>query len=369
MSQRQLQAQRILGAADHALGQRRFAEALAQYKAVFQMGFESWAIHVNAAQCCKRMGDIEGAFRHFERGFRIKRRPDLWARGAAEARVAGDEARLSLTYRRNLSDQLAWLRAQGEIDWFDAALEDDLRKGVLTGKTRALRDGCSHYPEISSPCEILSPDAVIERVELSGKPGDCFFILDNVLTGEGRQALLDQLLKAAIWFDVRDERGYLGAHLHEGFATPFVLGLAREMQATISRLAEPVEVAQLWAFRYLQESQGIDIHADQGDWNLNIWPVDETHLQEGDGVGGMTLYDLRIGEDIAFEDYNARPELNRGRIAASGAAEHVVPYRGNRAVLFPSKYLHKTNAARFSDSHEGRRINVTMMADRAVAAA
>lgn len=65
-----------------------------------------------------------------------------------------------------------------------------------------------------------------------------------------------------------------------------------------------------------------------------------------------------------FEQYNSQPELNRARIERANAHSHVVPYRGNRAVVFPSKYLHKTNAATFSNAFAGRRINMTLMADK-----
>jgi hypothetical protein len=38
-----------------------------------------------------------------------------------------------------------------------------------------------------------------------------------------------------------------------------------------------------------------------------------------------------------------------------------VPYRGNRAVIFNSDLFHKTDAIRFREGYENRRINVTLL--------
>lgn len=361
-------AQQTLAQADRALAARGYGAALSAYRSVLGMGFESWAIHVNTAQCLKRMGALEAAFRHYERAFALKRRPGDW-QGPLPPGVAAAEP-VSETYLRQLIDQLGWLQAQGQIGWFGGEVASELRFLLAGGGrdrvspwSKALTQLCAHRVVAEVPEAIMNPAARVTRVPLSGGEGDAFYIFDDVLTPEARAALLAELLGSTYWFDARAERRYLGAHLHDGFSTPLVLALSQAMQAAISARVGQVAMAQLWAFRYLEESGGIDIHADQGDWNLNIWPVDEAQLLEAGGEGGMTLYDLKIGADIPFEQYNARPDLNRERIAAAGAAAHVVPYRGNRAVLFPSRYLHKTNAARFADHHEGRRINVTMMAD------
>lgn len=373
MNRREI-AQQRLAQADQALAARGYGAALSAYRSVLGMGFESWAIHINTAQCLKRTGQLQAAFGHYERAFALKRRPSDWRTGGRDAlppAVATAEP-VTETYLRQLIAQLNWLQAEDRIDWFDEAVASELRfllagggRGRISPWSKALTQLCAHRVEAAVPGVIMNPEARVTRVPLSGGEGDAFYILDDVLTPQARTALLAELLGNTYWFDARADRRYLGAHLHDGFSTPLVLALAQAMQAAISARVGQVAMAQLWAFRYLEDSDGIDIHADQGDWNLNIWPVDECHLSQAGGEGGMTLYDLRIGADIPFELYNARPDLNRARIEAAGARAHVVPYRGNRAVLFPSRYLHKTNAARFADSHEGRRINVTMMADRA----
>ncbi|WP_138468828.1 hypothetical protein [Poseidonocella sp. HB161398] len=342
MQDRQLRAERLLAAADGALAAGAHGAALERYRQVFAMGLESWPMHVNAAQCLKRQGDLAAAFAHFDRAFALKRlRP-----GRSAPREAANPLQL-----KHLEEQLGWLERTGRI------------AAQPAGGPAALAETCLLRAAPDIPETMLSERLSVQRIALSGGAGDAIYVIDNLLSPGALAGLAEQLLGSTFWFDARAERHYLGAHLHDGLATPFMLALARAMHAVTERLAGPVRVAQLWAFRYLRESRGIDIHADQGDWNLNLWPVSEAFLEPG-GQGGMTLWDLRIGADIPFAEYNARPDLNRSRIAAAGAAAHQVPYRGNRAVLFPSRYLHRTDAARFSEAFEGRRINVTMMADR-----
>ncbi|TPW27332.1 hypothetical protein FJU08_20200 [Martelella alba] len=370
-------AQRALADADRALMSRDFATALGGYDQVFAMGLESWPMHVNAAQCHKRLGDLESAFRHFDRAFEIRRRPHDWAQKRPPAAPAAREP-VNTVFVANLREQLAYIADHGGIDWFSPAIAEELGSverllsefygptgsGAIEAGTdwvRALLTLAPCRPAYQADMPLLSPDMRIEEVPLSGD--DRFYIIDNLFAPKALERLLDQLLRSTIWFDARAQRSYLGAHLHDGLATPFMLDVARTLRDVVERLVGPVVVAQLWAFRYLTNSKGIDIHADQGDWNLNVWPVSADNLLDNGDQGGMTIYDLRIGEDVPFDQYNSQPELNRSRIEKAKAASHIVPYRGNRAVVFPSKYLHKTNAAVFSDTFTGRRINVTLMAD------
>ncbi|WP_172328458.1 hypothetical protein [Mangrovicoccus sp. HB161399] len=341
MQDRHIRAHQLLASADRALSGQLYDLALERYGKVFGMGLESWPMHVNAAQCHKRRGDLDAAFAHFDRAFALKRQGRAAAPGGAANPVQ----------LAHLSEQLAWLERTGRIGQLPAESPTDLL------------EICVHRSVPAIPAQVLSGAMSVERIALSGGPGDAIYVIDSLLSPEALDGLMEQLLGSTFWFDARAERHYLGAHLHDGLATPFMLAVAKAMRQVMADLAGPLRIAQLWAFRYLRDSQGIDIHADQGDWNLNLWPVHERHLEPG-GTGGMTLWDLRIGRDIPFAQYNARPDLNRSRIEAAAAAAHRVPYRGNRAVLFPSKYLHRTDAARFSQSFEGRRINLTMMADR-----
>ncbi|KQV36975.1 hypothetical protein [Rhizobium sp. Root1204] len=383
MNTRQSDAQNLLVCADGALGHRDFSSALNLYNQVFSMGFESWPMHVNAAQCHKRLGDLDGAFRHFDRAFMIKRRPDSWA-GELPPNVApAPNEPTSAIFVSNLRDQLDHLKGLGQAPWYTDAVSGELaaagnflesaygRSGAgmldfISPWVTAMLKLAPNRPALSVDGDLLSTDMKIQEIPLYGGDGDRFYVIDNLFSPQALAGLLEQLLASTIWFDARPQRSYLGAHLHDGLATPLMLEVAKNLRGVVEKLVGNVVVAQLWAFRYLANSKGIDIHADQGDWNLNVWPVSEENLVDTGDQGGMTIYDLRIADDIPFDQYNSRPELNKARIERANAHAHVVPYRGNRAVVFPSKYLHKTNAATFANTFAGRRINLTLMADKAV---
>lgn len=382
MNARQQVAQQTLVAADRALGQRDFSSALGNYNRVFEMGLESWPMHVNAAQCHKRLGDLDSAFKHFDRAFMIKRQPDIWSGTLPpQPRPMPNEV-VTTVFVKNLQEQLEYLVSKEHLPWYPGPAASELeafRRMVELGYgacgsctvdlanpwMSALLRTAPHRSTPGAMDELLSSEMHISEIPLSGGEGDRFFVIDNLFNQPTLDGLLEQLLNSTIWFDSRAQRSYLGAHLHDGLATPFMLGVTKTLRDVVTTLVGNVAVAQLWAFRYLANSKGIDIHADQGDWNLNVWPISEEHLIETGDQGGMTIYDLRIADDIPFDQYNSQPDLNRERIERAKAVAHVVPYRGNRAVVFPSKYLHKTNAASFSDRFEGRRINVTLMADKA----
>jgi hypothetical protein len=48
-------------------------------------------------------------------------------------------------------------------------------------------------------------------------------------------------------------------------------------------------------------------------------------------------------------------------IRRSGARRVVVPYRANRAVIFNSDLIHRTDDIRFKHGYENRRINITYL--------
>lgn len=382
MNAKQEAAHRILVSADRALANRDFSTALGLYNEVFLMGFESWPMHVNTAQCLKRLGNLDRAFHHFDRAFMIKRRPDRWSRELPPDPGASPKEPVSAVFVSNLREQLDYLRRLGKLHWYSEAVSSELasvgrlletaygRSGAGTVDVgspwvKALLRLAPSRPALVSNGPLISTNVQIQEVPLSGGERDRFYIIDNLFTPVALEGVVEQLLTSTIWFDSRPQRSYLGAHLHDGLATPFMLDVANSLRGVVESLVGKVVVAQFWAFRYLANSKGIDIHADQGDWNLNVWPVSEQHLIDTGGQGGMTIYDLRIADDVPFDQYNSLPDLNKARIEQANAKAHVVPYRGNRAVVFPSKYLHKTNTATFADKFVGRRINVTLMADAA----
>ena len=91
---------------------------------------------------------------------------------------------------------------------------------------------------------------------------------------------------------------------------------------------------------------------------MNFWITpDDANLDPESG--GLVVYKREAPLEWDFEEYNKDQERIR---AFLGSSESVtVPYRQNRAVIFNSNLFHKTDAFRFKDGYENRRINITML--------
>lgn len=349
-----------------------FAGAEAIYAKLLAEGADSYALRVNLAQCLKRAGRWNEAIAGFEAGFRLRRCTPHG--GNAAVRVGALR-----TYQvEHLAEQLEYLRQAGIAEWFtdeDRAALFRLRKfmsdcyglsgqGVppdMTPRLAGIVIGCPSRPEVEAPPIIINPRAQVEAIE-AGPDGDLIHVVDGVFEPTALAALRTYLTQSTFWFDARPERGYVGAHLHDGLAGPLV----RDTATAVLDLARPyigsALIAQVWAFKYAPVAAGIDLHADQADMNINLWLTDESH--NIDCAGGMTIFGARVPENWNFGMYNASPEMGRAYLKKIGAVEHRIPYRGNRAIIFPSRLFHQTDAVRFQRDYDKRRINMTIMADR-----
>jgi hypothetical protein len=347
-----------------------FADARDIYAAQVARNPADDAAHINLAQCHKRLGDWPLAGRHFRAGFEARRR-------AARALAAP----LSAFRVEHLTEQLLWLRGIGQARHCDDATIGELarmarllrdcygphRAGPLpipfADDIVALVDGCPHWPDVPVPDILFNTEPRVTTI-LLGTDDDAIHVIDDVLTDDALTALRRFLIEATIWYDARPERRYLGAHLHDGLASDLMLRLIEDAPACFARFVGRVRIVQAWAFKYAPTAAGIDLHADQANWNFNIWPT-PTEANLDAATGGMTIAKFRAPPDWTFQQYNAAPERHHAMLAAQGIERMTIAYRGNRAVLFPSKYLHKTDDVRFSSAYDLRRINLTFMAEPA----
>ena len=107
---------------------------------------------------------------------------------------------------------------------------------------------------------------------------------------------------------------------------------------------------------------GIDVHADFAAINVNFWITPET-ANLNPKNGGLVVYDAEAPIDWTFKQYNASRESVQRRkfLTEHDSGKTVVPYNGNRIVLFNSSLFHETDTIEFKQGYENRRINVTML--------
>lgn len=164
-----------------------------------------------------------------------------------------------------------------------------------------------------------------------------------------------------------------------GFYHPLVLHFSAALQAAFPFI-QPHQLQNAWCYAYSNTpknigqslvpglsgstgvNEGIPSHADEARINFNMWlSKDDANLELGSG--GLVVWRKKPPANFAFEDYN---EINHNKgqlddfIATAGEPIRVA-HRQNRAVVFDSDFLHRSDSAKFKPGHANRRLNLTFL--------
>jgi hypothetical protein len=192
-------------------------------------------------------------------------------------------------------------------------------------------------------------------------------VIDDLLTPEALAALRAFCLRADVWKSPY-ANGYLGAFPEHGFAPPILAQIAEELRAAYPAIIADHPLLHFWAFKYDSTLHGIPAHADFAAVNVNFWITpDEANLDRDHG--GLVVWNVAAPQDWDFAKYNAADAEIAALLARREAEAITVPHRCNRAVIFDSDLFHATDAIDFRPGYESRRINVTLLFGRRVAAA
>jgi tetratricopeptide (TPR) repeat protein len=185
-------------------------------------------------------------------------------------------------------------------------------------------------------------------------------VVDNLLTDAALAALRRFCIGSTIW-STGYGSGYLGTFPEHGFSVPLLAQIAEEFRTVYSGICGDLPLKYAWAFAYdSRMDEGVHIHADDAAVNVNFWITpDEANLDPAHG--GLLVWDIPAPGDWDFTRFNRDQPAIRDFLARNNAKASTVPYRGNRAVIFDSNLLHKTDRIRFRDGLENRRINVTLL--------
>ncbi len=184
-------------------------------------------------------------------------------------------------------------------------------------------------------------------------------VVDNLLTVEALAALRRFCMGSAVWRTGYDS-GYLGAFPETGFSAPLLAQIAEEFRDVFSGICGDLPLKYAWAFKYDSSMEGVHIHADDAVVNVNFWITpDEANLDPQSG--GLLVWDVPAPKSWDFTRFNKDQAAIREFLDQNHAKSITVPYRGNRAVIFDSQLLHKTDRIRFRHGYDNRRINVTLL--------
>lgn len=265
-------------------------------------------------------------------------------------RLGADYDRVLEDYRRALADP-----ALPESPYERTALDPD-RYPLLTATWKRP----VHAPDPEPPAgAVVSPDLPWNEIEaryLAAQPNLAW--IDGLLTPAGLSALRAWCLESTIWNDLKV--GYLGAYMHDGFASRLMLRVAEELRERMPRVIGDLPLQTMWAYKYDPRHAGIGLHADEAKVNVNFWITpDEANLDPDSG--GLVVYTHDAPPDWGFRQFNSDPGSIQRYLESVGSGAVRVPYRTNRAVLFDSDLFHETDRFQFRPGYENRRINVTLL--------
>ncbi len=188
-------------------------------------------------------------------------------------------------------------------------------------------------------------------------------VIDDVLTQPALASLRRFCIESTVWFENRYGYGRLGAFFRDGFNCPLLVQIAEEFQSALPKIIDRNPLQQLWAFKNEPQQPATLPHADFAMINVNFWLApEEANLDEN--TGGMIIYDVPTPPEWNFATYNTRGDVIADYLMRKRARWIRIPYRSNRAIIFNSRYFHKTDVIDFSPKFEDRRVNVTLLYGR-----
>jgi hypothetical protein len=185
-------------------------------------------------------------------------------------------------------------------------------------------------------------------------------VLDDFLTPEALARLRRYCAGSTIWKRVYDA-GYIGATPEDGFASPLLAQIVEEIEVVYAPLLKGQRFRYLGAFKYDSElSTGTNTHADFSAVNVNLYITpDEANLASD--RGGMVIWDLGARSEDELRYYNTHEHELYELLDRTGAKEHHIAHRANRAVIFESSHFHKTDDCSFKEGYLNKRINVSFL--------
>ncbi len=236
-------------------------------------------------------------------------------------------------------------------------LGEDYNTAIYLASAPELADGAL--------AERTDRDDLVRRFR-SEQTGAVYF--DDLLTPQALALLQQYLLESTIWHDFGHIGGFVAAYLEDGLACPLLLQIADELRKCFPALLGGYPLTQAWAFKAVDPSAGVDVHADDAAITVNFW-VTPTEANLEPGRGGLAVCRVPPPADWQLEGYEADQARIVTFLGQNAGDTLVVPYRQNRAVLFESRLFHQSDVPKFIETYENHRVSVTLLYGRHVARA
>jgi Flp pilus assembly protein TadD len=236
----------------------------------------------------------------------------------------------------------------------------DLRE-VGRGKTATYVNRVIHIEDVG-PLAGSTLNADLDTKKITADFGGStagYVIVDSMLRPEALEGLRRFCERSTIWFQ-SNFAGEIGTSMVNGFASPLVFQIARDLKRAFPSIFGPHMFQACWSYRYYADQSGLDLHTDAATVSMNIWITpDEANLNPA--TGGLVFWNRRGPKDFFTKPMAEKSAILDTIAAAPDARAEVVPYRCNRALLFGAGIVHKTDAFSFKSGYHDRRMNVTFL--------
>jgi tetratricopeptide (TPR) repeat protein len=335
-------------------------------------------LHTNLGTALVVLDRMEEAVQCYATALSLKRRPE-WDSEAADRRPLDQDPSFLFTTAAKLHhdlEQYRYLMEKGRLpDGFSREIarhEEVLQELDAPGDGRVALSTAQRAKIGGSYNRLvrLAESPALERAALTAgidaqsvearyfetAPGIAYF--DDLLTPEALSALRSFCLESTFWFDFNYDNGYLGAYLSDGFSCGLLFQIAEELRQKFPQIFANHKLRQMWAYKYDSRHSGIERHADAAAVNVNFW-ITPNEANLNPESGGLEVYTREAPLEWDFEKYNNDQDALRDFVADGDS--QVIPYRENRAVVFNSNLVHRTDSFQFKEGYENRRINITML--------
>ena len=264
---------------------------------------------------------------------------------------------LAARYQR-LIDQKHWPTATSTVVLTNAEsslLEGTYNQTIFTG----------YAPRVEGQCLSENFDAILFAQDyLAHEFGLAYG--DDFLSAGALELLRNYLLESTIWYR-HYKGGYLGAFLGDGLASPLMLQIASELKSKLPSIFDGHYLNEIWAFKYDSQSSdngsefsGIKAHADFAAVNVNFW-ITPSMANCDPSSGGLIVFNSEAPSDWTFSEYNLQTDIITRKLHSENVNKTIIPYAGNRVVIFNSNLFHETDRFFFAGGYENRRINITLL--------
>jgi len=188
-------------------------------------------------------------------------------------------------------------------------------------------------------------------------------MFDDFLTPGALQSLREFCLSSTIYF-TNEKNDFVESNHTSGFNCDLLYQIAEELKEHFPRVLNGLHLVNMWIYRHNNQSDGATMHSDEGEatFNFYITPDDANRIPDR---GGLTVFAKEQPSEWDWRYYNQMrntPEISREIDAYLADADTItVPHRANRAILFRSSFLPKSDLIDFKDGFENRRMNITLL--------